>query len=401
MPAKIIPLAISAILLIACVENDHQQPHKTSLAHVVDTSDSIVLNTNWHYLTNYSGLFSDPTTGQDYIFSADPVTNMVVRIFNQNGARIVDVPLDSVYSVIDNINSIALLSKDSIFVLDERGERYLILDTSGRVVRVQELVDECCDSNDDLYELYPAAGLTVVGRNVYLGPALKGACNEKAYYERSTSTIVNEQRYYKLATGKCKIARIDPRVRKGKVSFGACGILNHLTDVPRETMGMAYPSNANGRLFLFSQFSSFIYEVDTTSLNVTTTVPIRYQNGLVGITPPPITKDDFEGEGHYKRAATKAYILSFTYDKPTNQYITSVCHEVPANTPEDQHAWRRNWSLIVLDSTFNKVKEHVLSGREYSGSVLLGMNNGTWVLEKDLDPQSFKRPKILRRVRLL
>jgi hypothetical protein len=367
----------------------------------IDTTDVLMLNTEWRYNTNYSGVFQDPETGTEYIFLGDPITHLKVRIFDVYGQQLFDIPLDSAYNVVDHIHCLTMLAKDSLVLLDERGEKMVVLDTKGIVARERSLIDARCDTNGDLYELYPTnTGLTLLGRKLYLGPALLGACDGKFFYEQTNSNLLNTQRYYALATGKCKMAELDPAMSSQGVRFGACGMLAHLADTPRETIGMASTSTANGDLYVFSAYSPFLHKVDTTSLEVKQKVLIRYGYGDVGITPPPITEADIASNGSQIRAATKAYILSFTYDQPTSRYLAAVVHEVPEDTPEEDRSWRRKWSLVVLDGAYNQVGEYVLSGKEYSGSILLSLKNGTWVLEKDLSPQGFMNPKVFRRLKL-
>lgn len=368
---------------------------------LVDTTDTLILHTEWRYITNYSKPFSDPRTGEEFIFSGDPNTHMKVRVFDSTGRSLRDIQLDSVNNMVDRINCMTLIADDSLAVLDGRGRKLLILDGSGRVVRERILVDSRCDEHGDLYELYPTtSGLTPFHGKFYLGPALLGACNGKEYYERTDSDVLNAQRYFALATAKCKLAEIDPQAMVGGVRFGACNILSHLTDVPRETIGMAYTATANDELFVVSEYSPFLHLIDAASLGVVRVIPVSYRNGPVGITPPPITEEDLHNDGSNIRAATKAYILAVTYDFPSHQYVVSVCHEVPEDTPEEDRSWRRNWSLVVLDTNFNKVAEHVLSGKEYSGSVLFGLKRGTYVMQKNLDPEGFKQPKVFHRLRL-
>lgn len=384
---------------LSCNSESAQVPNIEAETQFLDTTLVLTLDTDWRYNTNYSGLYRDSRTGREFIFSGDPVTHLKVRVFDEHGAPLRDISLDSAFNVLDRVHCLTLLAEDTVAILDERGEKLVILDASGRVVRERVLVDERCDENDDLYELYPTnTGLTLLGGKLYIGPALLGACRGKSFYQRSDTGYIDARRYYALATGKCQVAQLDPGAITMGVRFGASGLLEHLTDTPRETIGMTYTAAVNGKVFLFSAYSQFVHELDTAALEVRRRIPIRYVNGDAGITPPPITKGDFDRDGSALRLSTKAYVLSFTYDVPSRSYLAGVCHEVPENTPDEGRSWRRNWSMVVLDSTFHPRGECVFSGMKYSGSVLLGLRTGTWLLEKNLDPQSHRQPKIFRRV---
>jgi hypothetical protein len=367
----------------------------------VDTASALVLNTEWRYNTHYSGVFTDPNTDEEFFFLGDTRTHLNVRIFDVRGRLLTDVQLDTVYQAVDDINCLTMLAMDRLVLLDDRGEHILVFDTSGAIIEHRDLRDVRCDENGDLYELYPSfTGLTLLGQKLYLGPALLGACNGKKFYERRGSELFNAQQYYARATGSCKLASIDPHAVADGVRFGACGILEHLTDVPRATLGMARTTQANGKLFLWSEYSPFIHEIDTNTLNVSRKVPITYVHGEAGIWPPPLSEEGQKRDSINILRAIGPCILSFTYDPPSGHYLAAVVHEVPGDAPEEKRSWRRNWSLVVLDSAYNKVSEYVLSGKEYSGSVLLSTKSGTWVLKRDPDPQAFMKPKVFHRLRI-
>jgi len=360
-----------------------------------------MLQTEWRYNTNYSGVHLDQRTGRELIYSGDPKTHLLVRVFDETGAQLFDVPLTPAYDVLDHIHCLTMVSRDIIAMLDERGEKLVLIDTTGKVIHQQSLREERCDEMGDEYELYPAnTGITYHGGKLYLGPALLGYCNGKPLYERSGYQEANEKGYFAVSTGKCQLAEINLAKQHRNVRFGACGLLRHLTDTPRETLGMSSTAIANGSVFVFSQYCPAIYRIDTATLSVVDTISINYQLGPVGITPPPITQEDLKQGGAEVRSATQAYVLSITYDSPSHRYLAAVCHAVDPTTPDEERSWGRNWSLVVLDSTYRKVNEYVLSGKEYSGSVLLGMKSATWILQKDPDPQGFQKPKVFRRLKL-
>lgn len=389
-------------LVVACGSGPEGAKNKmVRTAAPVDTNVRLTLAAEWRYSTRYSGVFMDSRSGEEFFFVGDPSTHMTMRVFDSQGNLVLSIPLVDADAVLGRINSMTMASKDTILVLDDRGERLAKIDKLGDVVRLWSLHDHRCDEHDDLYELYPTnSGLTRMGSKLYLGPALLGTCNGKPYYERTSSELLNAQRYYALATGGCQLAEIDLDATIGGVRFGARGILGHLTNIPRKTLGMSYTAIANGKLFLFSEYSPFVHEIDTSNLTVSRKVPITYMYGDVGITPPPISEEGLKRDSANILREIKAYVLSFTYDQPSGHYLATVVHELPDDAPKEDPPWWRNWSLVVLDSAYNKVSEYVLSGKEYSGSVLLSTKSGTWVLKRDPDPQAFMKPKVFHRLRV-
>jgi hypothetical protein len=324
-----------------------------------------------------------------------------VRVFDSKGQALRDIPLNAAFNDLDEIGSLFLISKDSLFVLEDLGAAYVILDTLGRVVVHRSIDPERCDTNGDFYELYSNRGGPVQwGSNVYLETDWAGRCDDKVSDWLLDSELQYHERYFVEATRKCKLAQLNIRTGENSLRFGACNILEHLTDQPRATIGSAHSALANGKLFVFSPYSQYVQLIDTSTLTVTQHIPIRYMHGSVGITPPPISTEDIRDDGANLRLATNATILTFTFDEPSQHYLAMVSHEVSINSAEDERSFYRNWSLIVLDTNFQKISEHVFSGREHSGSVLLKMKRGTWSLRTQVGRQAVSGPKVFDRLQI-
>ncbi len=345
-------------------------------------------------------MFVEPHTQEEFIYSGDANTHMVVRVFSSDGIPLYDIPLKDVSDSLNEINSFTLIHQDSLFVLEDRGRKYAIVDKLGRVIRTHSLEPALCDANGDRYSLYAnTKGLPILGNKIFCETDWVKRCVELPVSYDEDDPTARSRHHFRQATRKCKLAVLDITAEHSELRFGACDILQHLIDTPRCTVGGAHRAVLNGRIFLYSPYSPFVHVIDTSSLKPLQQISIPFEHGTVGITPPPISAADM-ADGHNIRLATKSYIITFTYDTSSEQYLAVVYHEVPESSPKENRGAFRKWSLIVLDSTFAPVEEHVLDGAKYSGSVLLSTSSGTWVLERRTGLKAMQQPKVFSRLNL-
>jgi hypothetical protein len=393
VPSRSFPMAclLHALLLMACGAPDRPLP--------IDPSRTLVLATEWRFSPRYGGVFTDDTTGDEFIFSGDPITHRKVRVFDSAGNPIHDIPLDSALEALGGVNSLALISKDSLFVLQEHGPQYVIIDVQGRVAKARSMEDGLCDDRGDHYEINGYSnGLAWFHGALYMETDWVGPCNDTT--EDATSSLFHvHQQYFSRSTQKCKLAKYGPLDGDASVQFGACDILPHLTDTPRCTIGGVRRVVANGDLFVISPYSHYILRIDD-GLKVADNIEIQYMNGPAAITPPPITADDTKNEGYNLRFATKPSIVGFGYDRSSKRYVAMVYHEVPETAPDSVRGIERDWSLIVLDSTFKKIDEHHMPGRLFWPGHLINTKEGVWVLSARRGRDGVMQPKVFHRLRL-
>lgn len=379
-------------LVAACRTPDRPIP--------VVSAEVLTLKTEWPYSPQWSGVFTDPDTGEELIFSGDPITHLTVRIFDQMGAHLRDIPLGPALDSLGSISSFTLIARDSLFVLEEHGPKYAIVDLQGRVARLRSLEKVLCDPHGDRYYVIGHTnGLAWLGGALYLEAVWVSACSDTSEDDTSSPFLVF-QRYFAQATRKCKVAKLRPYDKVDGLRFGACDILPHLTDTPRCTIGGVQRVAANGKLFVISPYSPFILQLDTASLEIARKIPLHFANGPVGITPPPISAEDVQNEGYNIRSMTKASAILFVHDTPSAHYFVVVLHEVQETTIEQLRisSIERDWSLLVLDAAFNQIAQHVVPGKAYRGGVMLSLKRGTWVLEARHGREAATQAKVFHRL---
>jgi len=299
----------------------------------------------------------------------------------------------------NGIGSICMISSTELLVLEDLGGRFAIVDSSGSVTVISSIASQQCDERGDSYELYSSStGPVIMDNRVFLETDWSGACNDRVEDWESESELAYVTRYFKEATPKCKIAELRVDSANGILRFGACGLLNALTDTVRSTFGSAHCAVLNGQLFSFSPYSPFLYRVEPKELEIAERFPISLNGKAVGILPPPVSAEDIAMDGDNIRFATKAYILSAAYDASSEKYLVSVCHKIPEDAPESERGTARAWSVIVLNDSFQQEQEVEYAGRELNGSVLLSLQTGVWVMQRSHGRQAARESKVFRRL---
>jgi hypothetical protein len=359
------------------------------------TGDTLVLRTDWPFFGQWSGVFVDPATGKELIFSGDPNTHKKVRVFDPSGKALYDIPLGEALEALGDLDSFTLLSHNRLFALQAHGDGFVVLDTMGRIEQHHSLSASLCHTGIDRYSLTAHGnGPCVLGNSVFVGASWYGPCNEPP------DAPFDPLAYYSVETGKCKVARIDAAKPSTGVSFGGCDILRHLGNGTFNTISATGVTVIGGRLFIVNPYLPDIIELDSASLRVKKRFPIRYMKGSVGIRPPIASPEDEARRGDNIRLGTKPYVLTMGYDAPSGRTLATIAHEIPEEALSKQPRGSRDWSLLVLDSMLIPVGEHVFSGTEHRGTYLLSLNSGSWVLRTTKGIKAATEPKVFDRLRI-
>ena len=384
---KVIIAFYSTLFCMACNVPEVDQ--------ILETKDVITLNTEWRFSRWWGGVFKDLDSGEEFIYTGDPITFKIIRVFNGHGKSLYDVPLGPALDSLGSIKSFTFVGRNRIFLLRDAGSAYAIIDSSGSVVSFHDLKSELCDRLGDKYDLFADLnGLALLHGDIFVGAMWNGPCVETEIED------FNPKNYYQEATPKCRAARIHLSDSAPLVTIGASNILKNLTDIPRCTAGMTGLIGIEDQLLLINPYSSDIMELNTTTLEVIRRHPIRYVNGPIGITPPPASMEDELADGSNLRFATKPFIYCFGYDTPSQHYFATVPHEVPEPSADEEPRKERDWSLLILDSAFTKLTEHVLTSTSYNSSGILSLKSGTWVLFNNEGMKGNSEPKVFHRLNI-
>jgi|GEM_PF-3366177 len=359
----------------------------------VDTFDSLVLHTEWKFSLYYSGVHEDHGTGDEVIFSGDPLTFKTVRVFDTSGRPLYDIPLAAVLDSLGDIDGLTLLSKDRVFVLQNHGANYAIVDALGNVLEIHSLDSVLCANGKDLYSLYvDSKGIGVLGNDIFLSASWYGPCVD------TSEAPFDPLAYYSVETRMCKLARLDLSSTEEDLRFWGCDMLAHLGKGTYHTAGSTGASILGGRIFVSSLYSPDLIEVDTGTLEVIRRVPLSHVNGAVGITPPQANLEDEANDGANTRIGTRAYVSDMVIDRPSGRLLVIVPHEVPEDSPPEKQRASRDWSVVVLDPSLAIINEFVLQGTAYRSGAILGLKSGTWVMRSESGIQGALKPKVFHRL---
>lgn len=365
----------------------------------VAVNEELVLNTNWPYSPRWSGVLDAKDGSGQFIFSGDPLTQLVVRVFDDHGATLFDIPLTGALDSLGSINSFTLIEPELLFVIEEHGPRYALLNKSGEVIHMASLADLLCDTNGDLYEVNGySGGLTLLNGHIILETDWISHCSDTAE-ARPLPLVEVHRQYFAEATSKCKVASL-LLGGQARLSFGACNILPHLLDTPRCTIGGVRRTVANNRLFVISPYSSKILELDTSNYSVLDEFDIELNGAPVGITPPPVNEEDVKAQGYNTRLVCNATITSMAFDHPSQRYLVTIYHDVPERTEEDKRGIHREWTLNTYDENFDIIDDQRVLADTYLPGCLLSLADGVWILVDQPGNGDARAPKVFNRINI-
>lgn len=359
-------------------------------------STPIVLKTNWRYNARWSGTYQNKDA--TYLFTADGRTDLVIAVCNENGELLFNTSLLKATEVLTDLNSVCMIAQNRFLVLQEHGVKMAIIDTVGNITRVLDLSDQICANRHDNYQISGNSNTPVLGPNgvVYLEADWAGSCLAGSKSKAHTGVEESWREHFRSATGKCKVASLELSLDSSKVSFGAEGLFPALVDTPRCTIGGVSKYVLGKRLFITSNYSNDIMELDMSSLKVLRRIPLSFSHGDIGIAPPPVSKHDKVSAGYNSRLAAAARIAGLAYDDESKTLLASVYHERPESEDQEAH---RDWSLLTINEEGVVTSETEFKGDEFTGRYMLSLPSGVWLMEaQERGPKGATSVKLFRRL---
>lgn len=366
---------------------------------VINIQQTVSFQTEWPWMQRYSGTLLDDSTGREFIFSGDPHTHQLIRVFNPAGGVLKDVPLSTVLDSLGELDSFTMISPDRFFAQQVHGPRVAVFASDGQVVQTWSLKDALCDKYGDRYALSGASnGPSYHKGTVYMETDWIGAC-VSPQDSRHKSLEAAHRDYFRDATRKCKVAAIKIEDQSA-VKFGACDILVHLSDTPRCTIGGVLRIFTQGRLFAISAYCPEVLELDDDELFVTARYPLSFSGGVPAIYPPPISSEDIRMQGYNSRLIREPKITAFKYDARSDKFLAIVYHKSEKENELEVDYTARAFSILVLDGNMHVISESQFDQGKYSANVLLTFSDSSWILAASHGPKNVRKPKVFHHIQV-
>ena len=103
-----------------------------------------------------SGSFYDHSLGAEFIYLTEPVTLKHIRIYDIYGSFVDSIPLNRAISELDEIQSISIISLDTIIISAFISSKIVFLNRYGECYRKINIEDILADSIRNVFEFYPS-----------------------------------------------------------------------------------------------------------------------------------------------------------------------------------------------------------------------------------------------------
>lgn len=381
-------MAVAALLLHGC----ESAPSDTLPLRV--SEDSLVLNTEWRYRPKWSGAVMSTMAKGALIYSADPVSKRIIRVFDRDGSRKYDVPLDAALAECGGINTLCMLNDTTFFILCERGRSGAIIDARGKIIHSQRihLIEDDARSACELDG--PYQGPLLFSDAIFLGADWVG--DEQLGQGNEPVGVDEEWRvFFRQAGHEHEVARLS--LSDFSARLGGKALNKRWVDPPRAIVEGTGLARCSYGLIWYSAYSDTLHLLDTISMCSIRAARLTWSKGRVGIEPPEITEQNIVSEAFNVRLQTEPAIACVLSDPSTNRLAVVIMHKADARAARREKGVMRAWSLIALDSAMNVIAEYEAPGGVYQPDTWLSLDDGIWVLEqqqvKTIGPQRhvFKR----------
>lgn len=324
-----------------------------------------------------SGTFFDKSADEERICFVKKNFNPNLKILNADGVVKDSVSLVEVEKAIGKISAVWIDSMDSIYVLSTSSQTVAIFDRNGSLLQKTDLKEYNSDGNGNIYDLYPPFLQSVqmgLSQEIVLTTFwLENTKNPKAnIQDRSLDFVTDNIRNGYL------MRKISPTSDISNNCFGVrITDFKELSDLGKSLFLPFYKTIIlNGRYFLTSHYSRYIYELDDdlTIKNAIKIIPDDYPLSY----PVPlsekdtdITKKEVELDGQGKNSC---YIVNICYNKSNDSFVVIVKNGTASDDlfafPFDVYVYNGSFDKMIGKHSFAS-NDHIpkssfiLSGKLY------------------------------------
>lgn len=374
---------ILCTVIISC-QTKKQSP-KTPHAHILNPHHEVTFDVGYPVRHKFNGCYFSRVDSTEYFYFADPATHKEIIFFTFKGVLKWRIPIKEMLKFGNDVNSISVVSPDTIIGLVNYSNKIFILNSLGNCWKKLDVNEQLTASTLGRYELTGSIfnHFLITEQDLIFCTDLQQNWDTLIYnksqletYRFLFSRLNNRYQFIKIEN-----IYGDPKIQYGLKNFYPNKSGEYLYG---EVGNYCY---LNKRLFIFSFFSDTIYEVKIDDFTIMNKFHIQSNETKIGYEPIHITEDYFlktPGEASQK-AKTQGRINHIYFDNYTNRFIISVMHSVPYESPDSLIAENRTWSILIYDNNFRKLDEISFNRKTYfmdiipcKEGILISNNWQTW-----------------------
>lgn len=326
---------------------------KSNNANLLQT---VAFDVDFNISHRFSGTFYDETSKKVLIYFADPVSAKKMKIYDDDGVVKDSINLQRAVEALDyKINGIAVFSKDSIVLNSMYTNKLVFVNRKGEIWKQLDLTRHLID-NDNVYEITSSTMSDFkMGNSLLFGSDWRMNLNDVDKKDGLEASINFYNQCFK-SNYFFKVSNF--KTDSLETKFGLSDFYSRLYDKPAVLVGPPFYTFVNNKLFLTSNYTNKIFEIDTTALSIRKSFVINSDYTKIGAEPVVASKEGLTNlqEKINTILKSKGFISRIFYNKSVNKYIVIVYHEGKNGEIFDDIS-KRPFSIILLDNNFKKIEE--------------------------------------------
>lgn len=331
-----------------------------------------------------SGSFYESSMNTELLYFTEPVTLKNIKIFDTNGSFVDSVPLNQAISELDEIQSITILSLDTIIISSFISPKIVFLNRYGNCYKTINIEDILPDSLKSSYEYYPSITYNYLDNANCIffrsWPNYHKILSENNMYTNSMNT--NMYNYYKYFYESPFLFKLDVNGDSTNYNFGCYNIYKNICDNNYLFDEVPNFKILNNKVFIWSIYSNLLFEVDPNSLEIQNKINVNSEYTKTYTDPIKIDTTNLEEQLKLQQDLNiyGGKIFNVFYNCLEKQYYLIIKHEV---TNRNDSNSKKTFSIIIYNETFQKSKEYMMDETKYLYSSAIMLEEGLMFLTID------------------
>lgn len=327
--------------------------------------------------------YYDKEAKEERVCFTDTHTDKIIKFYDTKGNLLHKTPLDSASIILQNIESLKVVSLDTIILHSHQENKLVFINRFGKIWKRLILSSILKDDKGNCFKIgfiniIEKGELSIIASVFWENNEKKAKPSNHFDYLRDYSINANRAPFV------CKISKLF--ATKPTVDWGMYGFYQNLGNVADWYMELRGISFINNNLFLYSIYTDTLYQVQQ-NLALERKIKISSTYTKVGHAKPLKTDDNslqkiIKEKTYNLVGRTAGYVEHLGYDKNKEKYYISVFHQIPITTPEENSGNdNRPFSILVFDKQFKKIKEVFFDNKTYN-SHPISIQKGVFLVKK-------------------